>query len=380
EQLGWVLSAFGWSYFLVQIPGGWLVDRLRPQLLYTLICVLWSVATFAQGFASTMVFLFSLRLLLGIFEAPAYPCYNRVATTWFPDRERARAIAIYTSGQFLGPALLLPLLAQGQKLYGWSSIFYLTGTLGLVFGAFWYAFYRGPGESAKINSAELDSIREGGGLADFGSTKSSSAAPVTWADLGLVLSRRKLWGIYLGQFAVNSTMWFFITWFPTYLKNYRHFDFTQSPLLNSIPYLGAFVGVICSGLLSDWMVKRGVSATIARKVPIIAGLLLSTCIIGANFVESHTLIMVFLTLAFFGNGVSSIAWVMVSALAPKRLVGLTSGVFNFFGNFASAAVPVVIGYLVTKDNFQPGLIFISTVTFLGALSYIFLVGKVERVE
>ncbi len=378
-HLGWVMSAFGWTYAAVQIPGGWLVDRLRPRYLYTLVCGLWSVATFLQGFAGTFLILLSLRLLLGVFEAPAYPCYNRVATTWFPDRERARAIAIYTSGQFLGPALFLPLLVIAQRYFGWHSVFFLTGALGLVFATAWYVCYRGPGESTKINDAELRDIRDGGGLADFGSAK-SSAAPVTWADLGLVLSRRKLWGIYLGQIAVNSTMWFFITWFPTYLKDYRHFDFTQSPLLNSVPYVGAFVGIICSGLLSDWMMKRGISATTARKAPIIAGLFLSTCIVGANYVENHTLIMAFLTLAFFGNGVSSIAWVMVSSLAPKRLVGLTSGVFNFFGNFAAACVPVIIGHLVTGGNFQPGLIFISAVAFLGAMSYIFLVGKVERVE
>lgn len=384
EQKGWVMSAFGWTYAALQIPSGWLVDRIRPRLFYMLVCSLWSAATVLQGLAGSLAELIALRLLLGAFEAPAYCIYNRVVTAWFPDRERARAIAIYTAGQYLGPALFIDFLTGAQNQFGWHSVFFITGTVGLVFAAAWYAYYRDPGESGQVNEAELNLIREGGGLAEMGSAR-TKATPVTWADFSLVLSRRKLWGIYLGQFAVNSTMYFFLTWFPSYLKEARHIDLAKLPHANSIPFFGAFLGVCCSGVLSDYMMKRGISPTTARKAPIIAGLLISTCIIGANFVEDSTWIMVFLTLAFFGNGFSSIAWVMVSSLAPKRLLGLTGGVFNFFGNLAPMLVPLIIGYLIgqhadgTKD-YTYALLFVGGVAFMGAMSYIFLVGKVERVE
>jgi ACS family D-galactonate transporter-like MFS transporter len=385
RHLGWILSAFGFTYALLQIPGGWLVDRIRPRILFALVCGLWSMATILQGFAGSFLALISLRLLLGVFEAPTYPILNRAVTTWFPDQERARGIAAYTSGQFVGPGFLMPILALAQHQFGWNAVFFITGALGLVWAGCWYFFYRDPAQSTRINEAELDYIRVGGALVDSGTAK-VSATKFTWVDLRLVLSRQKLWGIYFGQMAVNSTLWFFLTWFPTYLVKYRHLDFINAGFLSVLPWLAAFCGIFCSGFVSDRMIQRGVSPTTARKLPIIAGLLLSTTIIGANYVDSPKLIVLFMTIAFFGNGLSSIAWIMVSSLAPKRLLGLTSGVFNFFGNLSSLLVPLIIGYLIKPGqagqagNFAPALIFVSAVAFMGALSYIFLVGKVERVE
>jgi MFS transporter, ACS family, D-galactonate transporter len=378
---GLLLSAFGWAYAALQIPGGWLVDRIRPRVLYATICGLWSLATLWQGFAGTFIFLFSLRLLVGMFEAPAYPICNRLVTTWFPERERAGAIGCYTSGQFVGLAFLTPVLALTQKNLGWHSVFILTGAAGLVWAAIWYWRYRDPAESRGVNESEIQYIQAGGGLADLTSRPATATAEkFQWADLKKVLSHRKLWGIYIGQAAVNSTLWFFLTWFPSYLVDYRHMKFIKAGFLASLPFLAAFCGILASGFLSDFLMKRGWSATTARKVPVISGLLLCTSIVGANYVENPTLIILFLTIAGFGNGFSSIAWVFVSALAPKRLLGLTGGVFNFFGNLSSIIVPLVIGLLVRGDNFAPGLFFVAALAMVGALSYIFVVGRVERIQ
>jgi MFS transporter, ACS family, D-galactonate transporter len=381
KHMGLLFSAFGWTYAAFQIPGGWLADRIRPRFLFAAICGLWSLATLLQGIAGTFAFIFSLRLLVGIFEAPSYPISNRLATTWFPDRERASAIATYTSGQFVGLAFLTPVLALVQKNLGWHYLFILTGAIGLVWAAIWIWRYRDPVESRHMNDSEIKYIQTGGGLAERNARIAS--APVEkfqWADLLKVLSYRKLWGIYIGQAAVNSTMWFFLTWFPTYLVKYRHMDFIKVGFLASLPFLAAFCGILFSGFLSDFLMRRGWSTTTARKVPVISGLLLCTSIIGANYVDSQMLIILFLTIAGFGNGLSSIAWVFVSALAPKRLLGLTGGVFNFVGNLAAIIVPLGIGLVVHGDNFAPGLFFVASLAMIGALCYIFVVGKVERVE
>jgi MFS transporter, ACS family, D-galactonate transporter len=194
-----------------------------------------------------------------------------------------------------------------------------------------------------------------------------------------VFAYRKLWGIYIGQFAVNSTLWFFLTWFPTYLVQYRGFNFLKTGFLASLPFLAAFAGLLLSGFFSDHMVKRKVPLGLARKAPVILGLFLSISIVGANYVDSKSLIIFFMCLAFFGNGMASIAWVFVSTLSPKNLIGLTGGVFNFIGGSASIIVPLVIGYLVKEGNFSPALFFIGLLALVGAFSYIFLVGKVERV-
>lgn len=377
---GLILSAFGWTYAAMQIPGGWLVDRVSPRVLYAAALILWSAATFFMGFAGSFVILFVLRLAVGALEAPAYPINNRVVTTWFPERERATAIGFYTSGQFVGLAFLTPVLAWLQHHYGWHMVFVSTGLLGIVWGVLWFMIYREPRQFKGANAAEIELIQQGGGVVDLDRRAREKKAPFSWNDLGLVMSKRKLWGVYLGQFCLTSTLWFFLTWFPTYLVKYRGMDFIKSGFLASVPFLAAFIGVLCSGVLSDFLIRRGATVGLARKLPIILGLLISTSMIGANFTDSTPWVIFFLAVAFFGNGLASITWSLVSTLAPVSLLGLTGGVFNFVGNLSSICTPIVIGFLVTKDSFAPAIVYVSSLALLGALSYILLVGKVERIE
>ena len=380
-ELGYIFSAFGWTYALLQIPGGILTDRFGPRIIYAFSLVLWSIVTVAQGFAKGFASLFGLRMAIGVFEAPSYPTNNRIVTSWFPDKERASAIGIYTSGQFIGLAFLTPALIGLEHYAGWQGLFIITGVVGILWGIAWYFFYRDPADSSRANEAELNYIEEGGGLIDRKNTSQKTEQKgFQWNDLKEVLRHKKLWGIYLGQFAVGSTLWFFLTWFPTYLIKYRHIDFIKSGFLASLPFLSAFAGILLAGFLSDYLIRKGASMSVARKTPIIIGLLLTMSIIGANYVSSPGLIILFMCIAFFGNGFASITWVFVSTLAPKHLVGLTGGVFNFIGGLAGIIIPATIGYIVTDNNFTPAIILIGVIGVLGALSYIFLVGKVERVE
>ncbi len=379
-QLGLIFSAFGWTYAALQIPGGIMVDRFGPRLLYAVSLITWSIVTLLQGFINGFAALFGLRLATGAFEAPAYPANNRIVTSWFPDNERASAIAVYTSGQFIGLAFLTPALAAIEHFTGWRGLFVITGLVGILWGIIWYYIYRNPAEHPKINKAELDYIEKGGGLVNRATDrKSAGIEKFRWSNLKEVFMHRKLWGIYIGQFAVNSTLWFFLTWFPTYLVKYRGLNFLKSGFLASAPFLAAFVGLLLSGFLSDFLIKKGVSVSVARKTPVIVGLLLSISIVGANYVNSTALIIFFMAVAFFGNGFASITWVFVSTLAPKHLIGLTGGVFNFIGGLASIIVPVVIGFLARNGSFAPALIFIGILAFIGACSYLFLVGKIERI-
>ena len=358
-QMGYVLSAFGWTYALFQIPGGWLVDRVAPRVLFAVLIVAWSIATIMLGFTAGVAGLIAVRMLVGALEAPSYPINNRVVTTWFPERERATAIGFYTSGQYVGIAFLTPVLVWIQTAlrlaHGVRRHRYRSESCGGSCGT--------PCTARRTSSRERTpprSIRSGAVADSLTSTvRSASDDRFSGADLAHVLSSRKLWGVYLGQFALTSTLWFFLTWFPTYLVQAREMSFVKAGFLASLPFLAAFVGVLCSGLLSDAMVRRGASLGTARKVPIVAGLLLSTSIIGANFVNEPAAIVAFLALAFFGNGLASITWSLVSAIAPERLLGLTGGVFNFFGNLSGITVPIVIGYLARDYGFSAGLAYVA---------------------
>lgn len=293
-EMGYVFSAFAWLYTLCQIPGGWFLDRVGSRLTYFIAIFGWSVATLLQGFATGLMSLIGLRAITGIFEAPAFPTNNRMVTSWFPEHERASAVGFYTSGQFVGLAFLTPLLIWIQELLSWHWVFIVTGGIGIIWSLIWFKVYQPPRLTKSISKAELDYIRDGGGLVDK-------------------------------------------------------------------------------------LVKKGYSLGVARKTPIICGLLISTCIMGANYTNDPVWIMALMALAFFGNGFASITWSLVSSLAPMRLIGLTGGVFNFVGGLGGITVPLVIGYLAQDYGFGPALVYISVVALIGALSYILLVGDVKRV-
>ena len=331
------------------------------------------------GYAGSLSGIVILRMLVGVFEAPAYPMNNRIVLTWFRETERARAIGLYTSGQFVGLAFLTPVLAWIEQRFGWQAIFLATGLVGLVWGAVWYLFYREPTDYAGISRGEIELIAEGGGIPDLASSGAQKAHAPGMRDFALVLGRRKLWGLYLGQFGLVGTTWFFLTWFPTYLVTYRHMSFIKAGFAASLPFLAAFVGVICSGLVSDALLRRGWSLGAARKLPIIAGMLLSTSILGANYVHGQFLVIGCMTLAFFGNGFASITWSVVSAVAPARLVGLAGGVFNLVGNLASIVVPLAIGLLASPHSFALPIAFVAANALMGALAYLFVIGRIERI-
>ncbi len=382
-QLGIVFSAFGWTYTPLQIPGGWLVDRVHPRVLYPLTIFFWSIATLSLGLSTGLTMLIFLRMAVGLFEVPSFLINNRIATTWFGERERATCIAVYTSAEFVGLAFLTPLLAWLKVSFGWPAVFVFTGILGLIWSFAFRRLYRDPAEFPGVNQAEIDLIRSTGGIPDLSqriTTRHATRQGSVLRDLAVVFGRRKLWGIYFGHFAWGTTSTFFLTWFPTYLVTYRHLDFIKAGFYASLPFLGAFIGVLCSGTLSDWMYRRGFSLSVARKTPIIGGLALSTSIVGANFVDRPALIIMFLSLAFFANGLASIHWSLVSAAAPERLIGLTSGVFNGVGGLAGITAPIVIGLLLRGGDFTRPLTFIACVALLGVFSYIFVVGKLERVS
>ncbi len=378
-QMGYIFSAFSLTYALLQIPGGAMVDRVNPRKLYPFILVFWSLATLVQGFLSSFIGFIVTRATIGVFEAPSYPMNNRIVSAWFPERERASAIAVYTSGQFIGLAFLTPLLVIIQTHLGWRGLFISSGLIGIVWALIWYVLYRSPQAHSGINRAELDLIVLNGGIVNNQDLQ-QQPQPFSWSDIRHPFSYRKLWGLYIGQFCLGTLFVFFLTWFPTYLVEYRGLDFVKTGWLASIPFLAAFVGVLLSGFMSDNLVKRGYSNELARKTPILIGMFLSVSIIFANYTNNTALIIFFLSLAFFGNGLASITWVFISLMAPKNMLGLVGGVFNFIGGLAAVITPIVIGYLVKDGDFKPALFYIGMGASLGFFSYVFLVGKVERIS
>jgi len=374
--MGIAFSAFSWTYAAAQIPGGILLDRFGVRVTYYWSVTLWSLCTVLQGMASGLGTLVGARLALGIAEAPAYPCNSRILSMWFPQAERARATGVYSVGQYFGLAFLSPLLFWIAGTFGWRALFIMVGIIGVLFGLVWWKAYRDPSQSGRVNAQELRYIERGGGLS--GTTR---ATRFEWRHIRFLLSKRQILGASIGQFAGNSTLVFFLTWFPTYLATERQMAWLKVGFFAVLPFIAASVGVVVGGVVSDWLLRRTGSANIARKLPIISGLVLASTIVAANFLESDALVIAVMSLAFFGQGMVNLGWTLITDVAPKQLIGLTGGVFNLCANLAGIVTPLVVGFVVASTgSFEWALGFIAVVALIGALSYIFLLGDVKRVE
>src|SRR4051812_49022929 len=206
--MGAILGAFFWTYATFQLPSGWLVDRVGPRVAYAGAVVWWSLFTAAGAAARGFASLFTVRLLLGAGEAPAYPCNAKVVSEWFPKRERAFATSIFDSGARVGTALSLPIVTTLVATVGWRASFVVTGLLGIVWSVAWLRLYRGPREHGRVSAAELAYIES-----DRAATPADSDADgkdLRWRDL---FRYRTVWGMMLGFFCLSFVIYFFITWF-----------------------------------------------------------------------------------------------------------------------------------------------------------------------
>ncbi|MBB3303503.1 ACS family D-galactonate transporter-like MFS transporter [Enterobacter sp. Sphag1F] len=385
-QLGLLFSMFTWFYALSQIPVGYLLDRIGSRWLYGSAIVLWSLFTLLMGLAShhffttataSFMMLLVCRALIGVAEAPSFPSNTKIIATWFPDHERARATATYSSAQYIGLALLTPVLSFIVSQWGWEMSFYLSGLVGIVFGIYWLIVYRDPQHSSKVNDAELDIIRKGGGHGSV--NQQTGNGKVNWQSVKYILRQRTTWGLFIAQFAASSTLYFFLTWFIVYLEKGLHLSIDKAGIGAMFPYLMAMAGVLCGGTLSDFLLKRGRSRTFARKLPVMLGMLLTCSIALVNFFQDSPVIAIaILSIAFFANAFSNLGWVVCSDVIPRHLIGTIGGFLNIFGNLSGIVSPIIIGVILQRThNFQYAMWYIAAVALMGFLAYLLLVGKIE---
>jgi ACS family glucarate transporter-like MFS transporter len=388
KQLGYLFSAFSWSYVIAQIPGGWLLDRFGSRNVYALSILFWSIFTFLQGYAAlftagfAIVIFFGLRLLLGFAEAPAFPANSRIVAAWFPASERGTAAAIFNSSQYFATFLFAPLSGWITARYGWTWVFFVTGVMGIVVAGVWMKTVYSPAGHPRVSKSELEFIESGGALVQM--DKPAAAKPQgesQWAAMKQLLGNRMLLGVYLGQYCITTITTFFTTWFPVYLVQERHMSILKAGFTASLPALCGFFGGILGGMFSDALLRSGRSLTLARKVPIVLGMLLSTSLILCNFVASETMVVVIMSLAFLGKGIGALGWAVVADTSPKQIAGLSGGLFNMFGNATGIITPIVIGYIVdATHSYKGALVFVAANAAVAIFSYLFIVGDIKRVE
>ena len=395
-QLGFIFSAFGWSYVLGQVPGGWLLDRFGSKMVYFGSIFIWSIFTILQGgvwlvgTAAAVYVLFALRFLVGLSEAPAFPANARIVAAWFPAIERGTASAVFNSAQYFATVFFAPIMGFLTVTWGWPTVFYFMGAVGILVSALWLFTVYSPKTHPRLRGQELDYIAAGGALVNMDLTKEDRAraaaeAAADTADtpklayLTQLLQNRMMLGIFLAQFCINAITYFFITWFPVYLVQQRHMSILNAGIVASIPAICGFGGGVLGGVWSDALIRRGWSLTAARKTPIVAGMLVSMSMVACNFVDAAWLVVALMALSFFGKGVGALGWAVISDAAPREIAGLSGALFNMFGNISSITTPIVIGFIIqTTGSFDWALVFIGGNALVAIVSYLFVVGEIKR--
>ncbi|VEC02070.1 D-glucarate permease [Cedecea lapagei] len=387
--MGYIFSAFSWAYVIGQIPGGWLLDRFGSKRVYFWSIFTWSLFTLLQGFVDMfsgfgiVVALFTLRFMVGLAEAPSFPGNSRIVAAWFPAQERGTAVAIFNSAQYFATVIFAPVMGWLVHSVGWAHVFWFMGGLGIIISFLWLKVIHDPKDHPGVNKAELEYMEAGGALISMdqqSGSKQKEPWAVKWAQIRQLITSRMMVGVYIGQYCINALTYFFITWFPVYLVQARGMSILKAGMIASIPAICGFIGGVLGGVISDWLMRRTGSLTLARKTPIILGMLLSMSMMVCNYVDSEVLVIGFMAMAFFGKGIGALGWAVMADTAPKEISGLSGGLFNMFGNISGIVTPIAIGYIIgSTGSFNGALLYVVIHAFVAILSYLVLVGKIERI-
>ncbi len=367
SQMGYLLSAFLWSYAFSQLPTGAMVDKLGPRRLLTIGLSLWSLAQLLGGLVQSFNQFFAARLLLGVGEAPQFPTGARVVRDWFNPRDRGLATGIFNCASTLGTAIALPLLTFLMLTFGWRATFVIMGVAGLLVALVWFALYRDP-KNVALTAEETAYRTEG--------DPPGQRTEVTFREWKLLFRFRTTWGMIFGYFGCIYLTWIYAAWLPGYLEIERHMSVKATGIAAAIPFACGVVGGVLGGYLADVLVRRGVSPVNSRKYPAAVALLgTSACTLAAAYVTSNTLAVAFISASLFLVYVTSTcAWALSSVAAPTNCTASIGAMQNFGGYLGGALAPTVTGLIVqSTGSFVLALVVGAVIGAASAASYLFVV-------
>ncbi len=359
-QMGFLFSAFFWSYALFQVAAGWLVDRYDVKWVYAIGFLVWSLSTAAMGILSGFWIFFALRLLLGVGESVAYPATSRLLAANYAEEQRGFANALIDAGTKLGPALSTLLGGLVIAHYGWRALFLVVGLGSLLWLVPWLWLVPSERRASAANTP----------------APSSRGPVLPWTDL---LARREVWVTSLGMFCLGYAWYFLLSWLPAYLVEERGFSKEDMALFGSLPFWAMAATSLLGGWVSDRWIRAGGTPTRVRKTFLVAGFLLCALfMVVAARASNPNVCIAFLTAACAALGFySSNVWAVTQTLAGTLAAGRWTGLQNCVGNLGGVVSPIVTGLIVTRTG-SYGLAFTASAAMLlfGALVYAFLLGRI----
>ena len=372
-EMGIVLSAFLWTYFLLQVPSGMVLDRWGVRFVFGGAAVLWGAATMLTATITSATSLLFWRVLLGVGEAPSAPAGTKVLSQWLPDHQRGLAGSLNVAGIPLGVFVGSPLISWLLTAYSWQVVFIVTGLLAVFWGIGWIAYYRLPERHGGANAAERNHILANNSRL----TRGDVPQQASWGQL---LTNRNVLGLALGHAALLFNLYFFITWLPTYLIERHHMTMIHTGIYGSIPWLFGLAGALVGGAASDRLVRQGWPLMSARKAFLGLGMILSMGALASVFTETTGWTVFWLSVAVFGLMLTnSVVWSANAEIAPLMQGGRVAGIQNCVGNAGGLLAPIVAGFLVqATGDWSAPLIVAAVVALAGAGIYTFMLSDRGR--
>jgi len=354
SQLGILFSAFFWTYTVMLFVCGWFIDRFDVNRVLALGFLLWSLATTATGVVHGFAILLAMRLLLGIGESVAFPCYSKILAQNLPEHRRGFANGAIIAGMKCGP--VVGTLGAGVLManYGWRPVFIGIGLISLVWLPAWGKWMRRT--TASAHSGVCPRVID-------------------------ILRQRSFWATAAGGFCLAYPLYFMITWLPFYLSHEQHLSMRDMVNTAALYYAVDAAAALVTGWMTDFWIRRGLAAGIIRKAAMALGWTMAAVgFLGCSSAGPGSY-LVWLMVTGVGCGVgNSGIWAFSQTLAGPEAAARWTGLQNGFANLAGVVGPALTGFIVDwTGHFQAALLITAGVCLLSGISWVFLVGRVEPV-
>jgi ACS family D-galactonate transporter-like MFS transporter len=379
SQMGFVFSAFLWTYAVLQVPMGAIIDRIGVRWAMRCATLLWSFATVMTAFAGGLGLLVAARLFLGVAEAPVVPAAWKATGYWFPTNERGMCTSIFDGASKLSMVLGIPAMAFAVSRFGWQAAFYVTALISVLYAVVFWTLYHGPAQMRRkgwLSEAEHAYILDGGAQVESG------ARTEGYGDVTYLLKQRKTWGLAAGFASYTYCYYVLLTWMPAYLERQLGLNVLSSGIYASIPWLIAVVSeFLIGGWLVDSLVRRGASPTKVRHVVLVVSMVLSLGVVGAAHATSLVAVLGFLSLGAVGLAIAApTASSIVGLIAPQGSVAALGGIVNCVANLCGIAAPIVTGIVYQQTgSFAAAFLICGGVAFAGIISYVFILGRITQI-
>lgn len=378
-QMGMIFAAFAWAYSLSQIPGGWLGDYFGPRKVLSILVLFWSGMTMLTTQAFSLLSFIVIRFTFGLGEAGAFPTSTRAVQHWFPKSERGLVSgAMHSSAGFA--TTLVPLLAVAiMQAWGWRSVFYIFGSLGVLWAVIYSLLYRNRPEQHKgVNESELARIRGRAADGTINAIRQEPKKPVVpW---GIILRSPNTWFLSAGYGTYNYSMYFFVYWLPLYLVEHHHVSIRAMGFMAWAPQFAGCLGGLTGGALTDSIYKKSGNLKRARRLVCVISVLGSAAFLAPSAVLVNPLAVICCMSgsAFFLTLVMGPVWAMAMDIG-KEYSGSVSGVMNMIGNGTGAVSALVFGFLAQRGMWVAPFIIATGVLVAGAFIWGMLVNPEKSV-